>query len=155
MTSKPSALPAGQVLPDAVARNAQSLVLIWDRAEDWAVPRIPPSQARVLSVLERNGTMNLTQLARATGAIASSASRLCDRLEAAGLIERETSAGSRREVTLRLSGEGQRRLDAFAATRRADIDEVLQRMTPVGQRSLLEGLQQFSEAVAEALDSSA
>ena len=155
MTSKPSGLSAGQLLADAVSLNAQALVLVWDRAEDWAVPRIPPSQMRVLSVLERYGSMNLTRLAQATGAIPSSASRLCDRLEAAGLIERETSAGSRREVSLSLSSEGRRRLDAFAATRREDIDEVLRRMSPAGQQALLGGLQEFSDAAVQALDSSA
>lgn len=155
MASKPRRLPTGAALTDAVAMNAQALVLVWDRAEDWAVPRIPPSQMRVLSVLERNGSMNLTRLAHATGAIPSSASRLCDRLEAAGLVEREASTGSRREVALSLSSEGRRRLKAFAATRRADIDEVLERMSPAAQQSLLDGLQQFNDAMVEALDSSA
>lgn len=137
---------------DSVLAQAQSLVLLWDRAEDWAVPRIPPSQLRVLTVLGRQGQMNLTALARELGAIPSSASRLCDRLEAAGLLTREVSAGSRREVTLSVSREGLRRLEGFATARRDDFARVLELMTPDAQASLIDGLQQFGEAAAQALD---
>lgn len=137
-----------KALVDPVLEHAPALVMLWDRAEDWAVPRVPPSQLRVLTVLSNCGAVNLTTLARELGAIPSSASRLCDRLEAAGLLTREISAGSRREVTLSVSKEGRRRLAAFAATRRADFAEVMELMTPEAQVSLSEGLRQFSEAVA-------
>lgn len=128
--------------------SAQDLVLLWDRAEDGVTPRIPPLQVRVLTVLRRQGSMNLTQLSRAVGAIPSSASRLCDRLEAAGLVERQVSAGSRREITLRLSAEGRRRLDAFAQIRRDDFEGVLDQMSGPARRALLKGLAAFSEAAA-------
>ena len=133
-------------LADSVLEHAPALVMLWDRAEDWAVPRIPPSQVRVLTVLERSGPVNLTTLARELGAIPSSASRLCDRLEASGLLTREVSVGSRREITLSVSKEGHRRLAAFATTRRADFAQVLAMMTPDAQDSLADGLRQFSDA---------
>ena len=142
-------------LADPVLAQAQALVLLWDRAEDWAVPRIPPSQLRVLTALDRSGPMNLTALARELGAIPSSASRLCDRLEAAGLLTRVVSAGSRREVTLSVSGEGRRRLEGFAAVRRDDFALVLERMTPAARASLVDGLRTFSDAAAQALESEA
>lgn len=140
------------VVIDSVLAKAESLVLLWDRAEDWAVPRIPPSQLRVLTVLGRRGQMNLTALARELGAIPSSASRLCDRLEAAGLLTREVSAGSRREVTLRVSREGLRRLEGFASARQDDFARVLALMTREAQASLVDGLQQFGEAAAQVVD---
>lgn len=133
-----------------VIAQAQDLVLLWDRAEDWSTPRIPPLQVRVLTVLDRQGSMNLTQLSRAVGAIPSSATRLCDRLEAAGLVERQTSAGSRREITLRLSNEGRRRLDAFDQIRSDDFETVLNRMNGPARRALLKGLAAFSDAAAQA-----
>ncbi len=149
-----------QLRPDAglaepVLAQAQALVLLWDRAEDWAVPRIPPSQLRVLTALDRSGPMNLTVLARELGAIPSSASRLCDRLEAAGLVTREISAGSRREVTLGVSREGRRRLEGFAAVRRDDFARVLEMMTPAARASLVEGLRTFSDAAAQVPESEA
>jgi len=132
-----------------LAAQAQALVLLWDRAEDSAVPRIPPSQLRVLTVLAWHGPMNLNRLSLELGAIPSSASRLCDRLEAAGLIQRQVSVGSRREVTLSLSVQGRRRLDAFAATRSADFAAVMDRMSPRARTALLEGLRQFSAAAED------
>ena len=134
-------------LADPVLENASALAMLWDRAEDWAVPRVPPSQLRLLTVLDRIGPANLTTLARELGAIPSSASRLCDRLEASGLLTREVSAGSRREVTLSVSREGRRRLAAFAETRRSDFAQVLELMTPEARKSLIDGLRQFGEAV--------
>jgi len=101
----------------------------------------------LITVLDRIGPANLTTLARELGAIPSSASRLCDRLEASGLLTREVSAGSRREVTLSVSREGRRRLAAFAATRRSDFAQVLELMTPEARKSLIDGLRQFGEAV--------
>lgn len=145
-------LRSNTAIVDPVLEQAQALVMLWDRAEDWAVPRIPPSQLRVLTVLGRGGPMNLSVLAGHLGAIPSSASRLCDRLEAAGLLTREVSAGSRREVTLNVSTEGQRRLRAFDDTRRSDFAQVLELMTPAARASLIDGLRQFSDAVAQTAD---
>lgn len=144
-------LRSNKAIADPVLSQAQALVLLWDRAEDWAVPRIPPSQLRLLTVLGRGGPMNLSALAAQLGAIPSSASRLCDRLEASGLLTREVSADSRREVTLNVSVEGRRRLQAFDATRRSDFAQVLELMTPAARAGLIDGLREFSVA-AEHLD---
>lgn len=139
---------SNQAIADPVLEQAQALVMLWDRAEDWAVPRVPPSQLRVLTVLGRSGPMNLTALAGHLGAIPSSASRLCDRLEASGLLTRDISVDSRREVTLSVSKQGWRRLEAFAATRRSDFAQVLELMTLEARQSLVDGLREFSDAAA-------
>ncbi|MGI8880230.1 MAG: MarR family winged helix-turn-helix transcriptional regulator [Jatrophihabitans sp.] len=149
MASGKQRIAAGRSAAVELTKQAQALVLLWDCAEDSAVPRIPPSQLRVLAVLGWHGPMNLNGLSLQLDAIPSSASRLCDRLEAAGLLERQVSAGSRREVTLSLSAQGRRRLDAFAAARSADFAAVLDRMSPQARTALLEGLKQFSAAAAQ------
>lgn len=148
--TKPDATSA-----DSVLLQAEALVLLWERAEDWVVPRVPPSQLRVLTVLDRGGPMNLSALAHELGAIPSSASRLCDRLAAAGLLHREVSAGSRREVTLTISRQGRARLEAFAAVRRADFANVLELMSPAARANLVDGLTEFGYAVTEVLETSA
>lgn len=145
-TKSPARTPT---IADPVLEYAQALVMLWDRAEDWAVPRVPPSQVRVLAVLQQAGPMNLSALAGQLGAIPSSASRLCDRLEASGLLTREASADSRREVTLSVSTEGLRRLQAFDDTRRSDFAQVLELMTPVARANLADGLRQFGTAVKD------
>ncbi len=58
-----------------------------------------PAQLRALLTIERAGRLNLNKLAAALGASASAASRLCDRMEAAGLLSRDRAV-SRREIVL-------------------------------------------------------
>lgn len=135
--------------------HAESFVRLWDRAEDWAVPRIPPSQVKVLGLLGYTGGMNLGELASEIGAIPSSASRLCDRLEAAGLIRREVPTDNRRAVWITATKEGLRRLEAFDQTRREDFAPVLERMSPQARAALLAGLREFSDATRRARSSTA
>jgi DNA-binding MarR family transcriptional regulator len=99
--------------------------------------------------------MNLSALATKFGAIPSSASRLCDRLEASGLVQREVPADNRREVRLSLTREGRRRLESFDDARREDLARVLERMSAEARAALLDGLREFSTAAQEARDASA
>lgn len=140
---------------EAIIDHAESLVRLWDRAEDWAVPRIPPSQVKVLGLLGYRGGMNLGELADEIGAIPSSATRLCDRLEASGLIRREVPTDNRRAVWISVTKEGRRRLEAFDRARRADFSPVLERMSPQAREALLDGLREFNNAAQGARESTA
>ncbi len=153
-SSRKPLVPTGQFVDD-LATQAEALVRLWDQAEDWAVPRIPPSQVKVLILLRYRGEMNLSALATKFGAIPSSASRLCDRLEASGLVQREVPADNRREVRLSLTREGRRRLESFDGARREDLARVLERMSAEARAALLDGLREFSTAAQEARDASA
>ncbi len=133
---------------DAVTVAAESLIVVWGRALETLGARVSPSQLRVLVVVSRNEGMNLGALADAIGAIPSSASRLCDRLQAAGLLKREVCVGNRREVTLALSQEGRKLLTDLAELRRADIANVMDRMSPAGRDALLRGLTEFRSIAA-------
>lgn len=137
-----------QVVDDLVS-EAEGLVRLWDRAEDWAVPRIPPSQIKMLGLLRYRGRMNLSALAAESGTTASSASRLCDRLEISGLIQRDVPVTNRREVWLSLTREGQHRLESFDDARRDDLAEVVKQMSPEARAALLMGLREFSIAATE------
>ncbi len=142
-------LPSVSQMAGRAVAEAEALVRLWDRAEDWTTPRIPPAQLKVLSILRQRGSLKLSALAAEFGAIPSSTSRLCDRLEASGLIRREIPRNNRREVWLSVTLEGSRRLDAFDATRRTDFSAVLDLMSPDAQSALLEGLQAFTMASTE------
>lgn len=138
-----------------IAMEAESLVRVWDRAEDWAIPRIPPSQVQVLGLLRQRGPMSLSALAAEIGAIPSSASRLCDRLEAAGLIQRVVPVDNRRAVRISVTKVGRRRLESFDQARREDFAVVLERMSPHAREGLLEGLRAFAMAAQEVREVSA
>src|ERR1035438_9578588 len=58
---------------------------------------VPVAQVRALLIIDRAGSLNLDRLARTLGVSASATSRLCDRMETAGLLRRDRVAASRRE----------------------------------------------------------
>src|ERR1700749_1098314 len=85
---------------------AEALVGIWAQVAESLDVRVSPPQLRALTAVGRYGELNLSQLAEALGALPSSASRLCDRLEAGGLLTRDTGRARRRAVRLRLAPAG-------------------------------------------------
>ncbi|HEY0717687.1 MAG TPA: MarR family transcriptional regulator [Streptosporangiaceae bacterium] len=125
---------------------AEALVGIWAHVAESLDVRVPPTQLRALTAVGRYGELNLSQLAEALSALPSSASRLCDRLEAAGLLIRDTGRASRRVVSLRLTPEGAALLEQARARRQELIARVLGTMTPSGREDLAQGLAAFQRA---------
>src|ERR671916_517693 len=72
----------------AVESAVESLLAVLDAARLAQSPAVPPAQLRVLSIVSRNRHTNMSRLAEALDVVPSSASRLCDRLEATGLLRR-------------------------------------------------------------------
>jgi DNA-binding MarR family transcriptional regulator len=74
----------------------------------------------------------------------SGLTRLVDRIEAAGLVTRESVPGDRRGVRVVLTAEGRRRHDtAFADHLRIIEREFGRRLTPVQQQAVAEALGSF------------
>jgi DNA-binding MarR family transcriptional regulator len=121
----------------------ETLALVWGRAQEALGTRVSPPQLRALAIVERYPEINVNGLAEALGAAPSSASRLCDRLAAAGLLSRVTSPHDRREVTLSLTRNGRQLLTELNEHRRRDLASVLERMSPGGQAALRQGLGEF------------
>ncbi len=133
-------------LSAAVEAAAEVLVIVWGRAQESLQQPVSASQLRALLVVDKAGEINLNGLAEELGAIPSSASRLCDRLQAAGLLTRTTGRTDRREVVLSLTPDGRKLLRTLRATRRTDIGRVLAAMTEDEQASLLAALESFRAA---------
>jgi len=123
------------------------LEVLWERGRD-AVPTTPvsPSQLRVLLVLHEEDGINLRRLGEVLDATPSSVSRLCDRLEAMGLIERLPSPSSRRELELHLTRRAETYLAELRARRERALLDVLDRMPAPARRSLIKGLEGFRAA---------
>jgi DNA-binding MarR family transcriptional regulator len=105
---------------------------------------VPPAQMRALLIIDRAGSLNLSRLAEALGASASAASRLCDRIQAAGLLTRDRAAASRREIVLFPTESGRRLAEWVRGRRRAALGEVLQAMSPDGREALAHGLRELA-----------
>jgi DNA-binding MarR family transcriptional regulator len=129
-----------------IEEAAGLLAEIWNR--DTADLPASPVQLHVLLILERHRDINLSGLAAQLGSLVSSASRLCDRLEAAGLLQR-LPGPSRRAVTLRLSQEGAALLEHVRRQRTEDLSRVLAHMPPAARTALAAGLSQFRAAAVK------
>ncbi|AGL14888.1 MarR family winged helix-turn-helix transcriptional regulator [Actinoplanes sp. N902-109] len=145
--------PDGPQLAAAVDDAAASLLGVWDAAREQATPRLSGSQLGALLVVERTEGINLRGLAGELRMILSSASRLCDRLVASGLVDRVPGRADRREIALYLTPSARALLDNLRTTRRQILGEVLDRMGPAGRAALVRGLTEF-QAAATAADRS-
>ncbi|WP_434599518.1 MarR family winged helix-turn-helix transcriptional regulator [Streptomyces sp. A5-4] len=136
-------------LAHATFAVSELLQLLWSRGQE-AAPSGPvsPSQMRALTILEGQEGVNLRTLGDALGSRPSSVSRLCDRLEAAGLLERYPSSTSRREIEVRLSRRGGTLLEEFRTFRVREVESVLQEMTPSKLAALAEGIEAFQAAAS-------
>jgi DNA-binding MarR family transcriptional regulator len=133
----------------AVEATAEALVGVLDAARLAQVPVIPPAQLRVLTIVATNRHTNMSRLAEALEVVPSSASRLCDRLEATGLLRRVPDPRDRREVRLLLTTSARRLLDDLHTRRRDALAAVLERMTPAAREELVRALRAFQVATGE------
>jgi DNA-binding MarR family transcriptional regulator len=133
----------------AVESTVEALVSVLETARMAQSPAVPPTQLRVLSIIAGNRHTNMNRLAEALGVVPSSASRLCDRLEATGLLRRVPDPRDRREVRLVITTAARRMLDELRERRRAALGEVLERMTPATRQDLVRALAAFEAVVLD------
>lgn len=126
-------------------RGVAVLSAALDAALDEIGHTVPPAQLRALLIVERIGRPSLGQLAAELGASASATSRLCDRMQTSGLLER-AAGDDRRGITLALSVSGQRLADWVGEQRRAALRRVLAGMSPAGRAALEAGLRELRPA---------
>jgi DNA-binding MarR family transcriptional regulator len=121
-------------------------VAVLDTARLAQTPTVPPAQLRVLTIIANNQHTNMSRLAEALEVVPSSASRLCDRLEATGLLRRVADPRDRREVRLVLTSSARRLLDDLRERRRDALTTVLDRMPPAARQGLVDALDAFATA---------
>ncbi|WP_378732199.1 MarR family winged helix-turn-helix transcriptional regulator [Nocardia brasiliensis] len=143
---------SGTDLAASVEQAAARLVMLWGRAQQAAATRVSPSQLQALAIVQQHGQINLNGLAAELDAMPSSASRLCDRLQAAGLLARTASLANRREVMLALTRDGHRLLTEVSTTRQRELAQVLQGMSAAGREALLVGLAEFTASAEQSPD---
>jgi len=109
-------------------------------------------QYRALVLLASRGDQNAGALADALGIHASTATRLCDRLLAKGLIIRASTPENRREVTVALSPSGSALVRGVTDSRHREIREIVARLEPADRRTLIAAFEAFADAAGEIPD---
>ena len=146
---RPGTTRQSAIQVDAVMRASRALVGIAaaSLAEVDDVVTVP--QLRVLVIVDTRGPQNLAAVASALEVNPSNASRTCDRLIKAGLLDRQESPIDRRHVTLTLTDAGKALVDQVTSHRRAAIGRVLRRMRPDERDRLAAALDSFASAAGE------
>lgn len=109
---------------------------------------VSPSHLRALQSLEHLGGAKVTVLGEALGVPPSTASRISDRLTAAGLITREVAPDNRRATWLDLTPAGREVLSDLAGARAKALERVAAAMRPEERDALLLGAEGFARAYA-------
>ncbi len=136
-------------LTDAVMAATRVLVGVAAQSIAAAEQLVGVNQFRALVIITSRGPMHSAALAEAMGVHPSNATRTCDRLVAANLLERRDNPADRRHLTLTLTKRGHRLVDDVMQRRRAAIEKILVGMPTAGRHRLAEVLNQFAEAGGE------
>ncbi|MEU5723414.1 MarR family transcriptional regulator [Micromonospora sp. NPDC047738] len=135
-------------LAAAIDAAAEALIGVLDSAAPRHTVSVSPTQLRVLSLIMAHPETNVNRLAELLDVVPSSASRLCDRLEAVGLLRRVADPRDRREVRLIPTAAAESLLRDLKERRHSAVQAVLDRMPHRVQHELLVALIAFSQAAA-------
>ncbi|MER6137622.1 MarR family transcriptional regulator [Streptomyces sp. BV286] len=133
-------------LADQVLDTVESLVALWVAAAEEVTPSLSMRQLLALQTVRRRPELNLTALAEHLGIALPTASRLCGRLETAGLLQRTVQPHNRREVQLVVTPQGRRLLADVTERRSVCLAVVFEAMTPEERASMQRGLRAFHQA---------
>lgn len=136
-------------LAAAIAAAAETMVAVLESAA--ARHQVPPTQLRVLMLISGRSETNVNRLAELLDVGPSSASRLCDRLEATGLLRRVADPRDRREVRLVPTAAAQTLLRELAERRQRAVQAVLDRMPARTQHEVLAALLAFGRAATQSV----
>lgn len=134
---------------DAVLRASRALVGIAAASMGDVVDVVTVPQLRVLVMLYTRGPLNLVAVADGLNVNPSNASRTCDRLLKAGLLDRRESPVDRRNVTLTLTAAGRQLVEKVTRRRRTAIQRVLRKMPAAERDVLTDALGAFADAAGE------
>jgi len=135
-------------LAAAIDAAAEALIGVLDSATSQHAVPVSPTQLRVLSLIMSHPNTNVNRLAELLDVVPSSASRLCDRLEAVGLLRRAADPRDRREVRLLPTAAAETLLRELTERRHQAVQAVLDRMPNRVQHELLLALVAFGQAAA-------
>jgi DNA-binding MarR family transcriptional regulator len=131
--------------------TADALIGLLDPGRFTDLIQVSPTQLRVLTLLRANPAMNVNGLAQTLRVNPSSASRLCDRLEALGFLRRQADPRDRREVNLRTTPAAEQLLADWSRCRREALVSVVARMPVSAREELVRSLRAFGAAAEELL----
>jgi len=108
---------------------------------------LPAAQVQALTLLAAHDDLWMSELADRIGVAESTATRLVDRLEAAGLVERRTSPPDRRRVVVELTPAGRKLAFELEESRRQFLAELLAMLPAPDRRELIRLFAKLTDAI--------
>ncbi|NEB77597.1 MarR family transcriptional regulator [Streptomyces sp. SID14478] len=119
------------------------LDVMWERARDATAHTTTPvstSQLRLMHVVDRQDSIRMRAVCRLLASSPPNVSRMCDRLQAIGFLERLPCPDSGREITLRLSPPGKQHLQNIRKQRETMLHHAIDHLPLADRRALAQGL---------------
>jgi len=120
-----SARPAREQLAEVLVDLSRMFTGLAIRSVSAAPVEVTVPQHRLLVLLETTGPQGVGVLAGELGVDPSNGTRLCDRMERLGLVERRRRRTDRRAVTVHLTPSGRDLLEFVSTYRRRELLAVL------------------------------
>lgn len=133
---------------DAVVEATRTLAGLIAESLSGLDPPVTVPQLRVL-VLASHAPQHLGAVAADLGVHPSNATRTCDRLVRAGLLDRRIDPNDRRHIVLTLTTSGRRLVTDVMSHRRAAVERVMVRMSGRDRAMLAESLAAFVAAAGD------
>jgi DNA-binding MarR family transcriptional regulator len=141
--------PADDEAVAAVLTASRAMLGVIARSFADTLETVTLPQFRVLVLLSSLGPLRTGALAERLGANLSTFSRSLDRMVASGWVRREQNPGSRREVIIVLTPEGERIVTDVTERRRRAFRDIVARLAPEEQSQVLAAFEVFNTAAGE------
>ena len=131
---------------DAVLAGTQVIGSLIAESISQVETEVTMPQLRVLMLAATQAPLNLLTVAADLGVHPSNATRTCDRLVRAGLLDRRTSERDRRHLAMTLTPAGRRLVDRVLGYRRRHVQRLLDTMSAADRAALVRSLAALADA---------
>jgi len=135
-------VPARQVENVLAGTRAVGAIIAESLAAVEEIVTMPQLRVLILAAREQQ---SMSAIAEDLGVHASNATRTCERLVQAGLLDRTTDTEDRRRVVLSLTPAGERLLSEVMERRRERVVAIMEQMTREDREALASSLAAFTE----------
>ncbi|MFD3411217.1 MarR family winged helix-turn-helix transcriptional regulator [Streptomyces cyaneofuscatus] len=129
------------------AHSASSITelldVMWEHARHSTTSTTAPSstsQLRLMYVVDREDGIRMRTVCQRLASAPPTVTRMCDRLQAIGFLERVAHPDNGREVALQLTPTGKAHLQRIRDQRDTMLHQAIDNMTPTERRALATGL---------------
>ncbi|MFI1187079.1 MarR family winged helix-turn-helix transcriptional regulator [Streptomyces californicus] len=144
MTAAEAATTGTRQEPTHAASSIVELLdVMWDHARNATTGTVAPgstSQLRLMYVIDGEEGVRMRTVCRRLSSAPPTVTRMCDRLQAIGFLERLPCPGNGREIALRLTPAGREHLQRIRAQRDTVLHQAIANMSPGERGALAEGL---------------